>query len=159
LGGEGKVPRTWSRDSPIVLKGDLRRTWGFVTSVWLVVFIPTAWWLVSHPEGAPGKSLIFVIMVALFPFGLAIDYHRRRYRVRFRVTEEGVAIESGSSVNFDRFAACSAFRTFFFALRWKAEVEGIVRDRGVGPWLGLSRNELRSLCAFLNSLREQALAK
>ena len=75
------------------------------------------------------------------------------------MTEEGVAIESGSKVDFDRFAVCSDFRTFGFALRWKAEVEGLQRDRGVGPWLGLSREELRSLCTLLNSLREQALAR
>jgi hypothetical protein len=154
------VPRTWSRDAlPIVIKGDLRRVWGFLAMAWAVIFIPAAWWLVSHPEDWGTKGLLFVICTALFPIALAIEFGRRRYRIRLRVTEEGVAIERGSRVELDRFAVCSDFSTFGFALRWKAEVAGMMRDRGVGPGLGLNRYELRALCTFLNSLRERALAR
>jgi hypothetical protein len=154
------MPRTWSRDSlPIVIKGDLRRIWGILAIVWTVALVPAGWWLLWHPEsGGRALPLALVILVAL-PIGAAIDLRRRVYRIRLRVTEEGVAIESGTKVDFDRFSACSGFSIFVFALRWKAETDSGLRDRGIGPGLGLSRAELRSLCVFLNSLREQALAK
>jgi hypothetical protein len=154
------MPRTWSRDSlPIVIKGDLRRMWGILAIVWAVALVPAGWWLLWHPEsGSRALPLALIILVAL-PIGAAIDLRRRVYRIRFRVTEEGVAIESGTKVDFDRFAACSGFSIFVFALRWKTEIDSGLRDRGIGPGLGLSRDELWSLCALLNSLREQALAK
>ena len=100
-----------------------------------------------------------MIMVAFLPIAAAIDFRRRRYRIRLRVTEEGIAVEGGTQVDFDRFAACSGFSIFGFALRWKAETASGLRQRGIGLGLGLRRAELRSLCEFLNSLREQALTK
>ena len=142
-----------------MIKGDLRRIWGVLAIVWVVALAPAGWWLLWHPEsGSRAIPLALMILMAL-PIGAAIDLRRRVYRIRFRVTEEGVAVESGTKVDFDRFAACSGFSIFVFALRWKAETDGGLRDRGIGSGLGLSRDELRSLCAFLNSLREQALAK
>ena len=154
------MPRTWSRDSlPIVIKGDLRRMWTILAAVWIVVLMPVGWWLLFHPEfGGRAIPLAVLILVAL-PIGAVIDYRRRRFRIKLRVTEDGVAIESGKQAVFDRFAACSNFRTIGFALRWKVETAMGSHERGIGPGLGLSRNELRSLCTFLNSLREQASAR
>jgi hypothetical protein len=154
------MPRTWSRESlPIVIKGDLRRMWTILAAVWIVALMPAGWWLLFHPEfGSRAIPLAVLILVAL-PIGAAIDYRRRRFRIRLRVTEDGVAIESGKQVVFDRFAECSDFHIFGFALRWKAETAMGRRDRGIGPGLGLRRDELRSLCAFINSLRERAVAK
>ena len=154
------MARTWSRDSlPIVLKCDLRRMWTILAAVWIVALMPAGWWLLFHPEFGGRAIPLAVLILAALPIGAAIDYRRRRFRIRLRVTEDGVAIENGKQAVFDRFAACSDFRTVGFALRWKVETAMGSHDRGIGPGLGLSRDELRSLCAFISSLRERALAK
>jgi len=151
------MAKAWSRASlPIVIDGDLRRMWTILAFIWVVALMPAGLWVLFHPETG-GKALAVATMIlVVLPIAAAIEYRRTRYRVRLRVTEEGVAIESGSRVDFDRLAACSGFHVVWFALHWKAETEDGLQKRGIGPGLGLSRQELKSLCVFLNELSAQA---
>ncbi len=151
------MARTWSRASlPIVIKGDQRRMWTILASIWVVALMPASLWVLFHPEIGGKAFAIATIILVVLPASAAIEYRRTRYRIGLRITEEGVAIENGSRVDFDRLTACSGFYAVCYALHWKATTGDGLKKRGIGPGLGLSRRELKSLSVFLNELSAQA---
>jgi hypothetical protein len=121
-------------------------------------------WFVVLPDGdsvpmAQAALVIAAMLVSFFVVWL-VKLVRRTFRVAIHVTLDGVEIARGQTQEFDSYLQCSNFAVLGWTLQWKACTERGVRLRMIaGLNFGMSRNDVKALCALLNTLREAAVAQ
>jgi hypothetical protein len=105
-------------------------------------------------------ALIIAAMLVSFFVVWLVKLVRRTFRIAIHVTLDGVEIARGQRQEFDSYLQCSNFAVLGWTLQWKACTERGVRLRMIaGLNFGMSRNDVKALCALLNTLREAAVAQ
>ena len=150
----------WSTASlPITLHASGFLFFTIVPLVWLGFLLFWCWaifgmgWSIEDRHGGALTGLI-----AAAPIMWLVKLARGTHRPTFRVTQDGVAIQRGSKLEADRFAACSEFTLRGSSLLlWKAETARGSKNRYLSRIeYGLADADMRTLAGFLNELRASA---
>lgn len=161
--GKSRMTGRWSKEAlPIGMRSTGLFFWVVAPAAW-IAFLLFGWLVVlpdaDDPSIAQAALIITVMLICLLVVWL-IKLVRQTFRTAVQVTSDGVEIARGQTREFDSYLQCSNFGVFGWTLQWKARTERGVRLRTIaGLNFGMSRKDVKALCALLNALREAAVAQ